>query len=103
MTTLCSTASGPGGNRQVGPDSETATPLASPFTDAGKAGLLVRTVYLVEKVDSEDRGLGQLGAFDTEEAARECLAVLEEEGRHGMLAINLITVHSTVSGWRDQR
>ena len=63
----------------------------------------MRVVYVVEKVDSEDRGLGQLGAFETEEAAREFLAVLDREGRHGMLAINLITVHETVAGWSEER
>ena len=62
-----------------------------------------RTVYVVEKVDADDRGVGQLAAFETEAAARECLALLDAEGRHGMLAINLITVHPTLAAWGDAR
>lgn len=62
-----------------------------------------RLVFAVEIVDEEDRAIAQLGAFDTEEAAQECLSLLEAEGRHGMLAINLIDVHSTVTDWAADR
>lgn len=60
------------------------------------------SIYVVEWLDDDDRSLGQIGAFFSQEAAEACMAELEAEGRTG-LAVNIIAVHSRLQDWQWNR
>ncbi|RYY05521.1 MAG: hypothetical protein EON55_26250 [Alphaproteobacteria bacterium] len=59
-------------------------------------------VYLVERVDEQDNNVGQVGGFTTLEAAQECVAQLESEGRSS-LYVNQVAIHERVADWHDNR
>jgi hypothetical protein len=59
-------------------------------------------VYAVEEHDENAGSHGQLGAFFTEQEARNCIAQLEAAG-HTDLVINLIPVHLHVQDWEFDR
>ena len=44
-----------------------------------------------------------LGAFDSEAEAHKLIELLDGEGRHGMLRVNLVTFHARLEDWRFDR
>lgn len=59
-------------------------------------------VWLVQYLDPRDGVTSQLGAFDTEQEAKACLAVLERDGWRD-LEINHVIVHRAVRDWQRDR
>lgn len=61
------------------------------------------TVYTVEWVDDEGRGLGQAGAFYSLQAAEACRSELAAGAGNGELIIGTIAVHERVQDWEWDR